>query len=96
MGGRVLLQRVAQRQDRRLLRQGAWCTITSSRKVQDGQQHEHKHQHVQTNSRRLEAVRQGEAREGRPGAVRVAEVPIVSARRGVARERRVRVLDLAE
>ena len=41
-------------------------------------------------------MRQREAREGRPGAVGVAEVPVVPARRGVARERRVRVLDLAE
>ena len=96
MGGRVLLQRVAQRQDRGLLRQGIWSTATTSREAQDGQQHQHKHQHVQPNGRRLEAVRQGEAREGRPGPVRVAEVPVVPARRRVARERRVRVLDLAE
>ena len=41
-------------------------------------------------------MRQREAREGRPRAVRVAEVPVVPARRRVARERRVRVLDLAE
>ena len=96
MGGRVLLQRVAQRQDRGLLRQGIWSTATTSREAQHGQQYEHKHQHVQPNGRRLEAVRQREAREGRPRPVRVAEVPVVPARRGVARERRVRVLDLAE
>ena len=94
--GRVLLQRVAQRQDRGLLRQGRGCGAAPGREAQHGQQHQHKHQHVQTDGRRLEAVRQGEAREGRPRAVGVAEVPVVPARRGVARERRVRVLDLAE
>ena len=96
MGGRVLLQRVAQRQDRGLLRQGIWSTATTSREAQHGQQHQHKHQHVQTNGRRLEAVRQREAREGRPGAVGVAEIPVVPTSCYITGQCRMGILDLAK
>ena len=97
MGGRVLLQRVAQRQDRGLLRQGRRCVATTgSREAQDGQQHEHKHQHVQPDGRRLEAVRQREAREGRPRPVRVAKIPVVPTSCDITGQGRMGILDFSE